>query len=215
MSARANEPGQVHANSKRIAVELERNAAAKIEFKIKIANWFVIDACVVPIVAHESRSARRDAAGSVTVAVTAAAVSAAIRRTATKYPADYRLISPRRNVVSRDRETKVARIVFDTAIELRVVAVRCKGPVKVPCVQNGVADTGVHKWREISERVIEVVRFIPSRVADTESFFLVAGRSCKVNGGTIVQGFIGIIPSQIGEETADANAGSGTRIIGG
>src|SRR5437016_5518445 len=53
-----------------------------------------------------------------------------------------------------------------------------------------------------------MVRFIPGRVADAESFFLVAYWSCKVDGGTVVQGFIGIIPSQIGEKTPNADPGS-------
>ena len=57
--------------------------------------------------------------------------------------------------------------------------------------------------------MIEVVGLVPSCVTDAESFFLVTARSCEMDGGTVVQGFVGIIPAQIGEETADANSGSG------
>src|SRR6266852_6770087 len=58
-----------------------------------------------------------------------------------------------------------------------------------------------------------MVGLVPSRVTHAESFFLVARRSRQVHGGAVIQRFIRIIPAQIGEETADANSGSGAGII--
>src|SRR5690349_24568077 len=60
-----------------------------------------------------------------------------------------------------------------------------------------------------------MVCLVPRRVPDAESFFPVPGWSCQVHRGTVIQGSVRIIPSQIREETADANAGSSPRIIGG
>src|SRR6266446_1116576 len=57
-----------------------------------------------------------------------------------------------------------------------------------------------------------MVRFIPGRVPDAESFFLVAGRSCGGHAAAGIQGFMGIIPSQIREKTPDANTGSGAGV---
>src|SRR6266481_1126010 len=57
-----------------------------------------------------------------------------------------------------------------------------------------------------------MVRLIPSRVTDAEPFFLVTRRNRQVDGGAVIQCFVGIIPAQIGEETADANPGSGAGI---
>src|SRR5260370_37685967 len=58
-----------------------------------------------------------------------------------------------------------------------------------------------------------MVGLVPSRVTDAKTFFLVTARSRQVHGGAVIQRFIRIIPAQIGEETADANSGSGAGII--
>ena len=60
--------------------------------------------------------------------------------------------------------------------------------------------------------MVEMVCLVPSRVADAEPFLFVAGWSGHVDGGTIIQGFVGIIPPQIRKETADANSQSSARI---
>src|SRR6266849_8115453 len=60
--------------------------------------------------------------------------------------------------------------------------------------------------------MVEMVRLVPGRVADAEPFLLVTGWSCHMHGGAEIQGFAGIIPFQIREETANANAGNGARV---
>src|SRR5229473_4850105 len=51
MDARPQKPAQVHADSERVAVELQRNAAAVVEFEIEVTDRFVIDTRVVAVVA--------------------------------------------------------------------------------------------------------------------------------------------------------------------
>src|SRR6266851_1362347 len=53
-----------------------------------------------------------------------------------------------------------------------------------------------------------MVRLVPSHVANAEAFFLVTCRSRQVHGRSI-------IPPQIREETADANAGNSAGVIDG
>src|SRR5258707_8921046 len=60
--------------------------------------------------------------------------------------------------------------------------------------------------------MVEMVRLVPSRVTDAEPFLLVTGWSCHVHGGAVIQGFVGIIPLQIREKAADANAGNGAGV---
>src|SRR5260370_33972187 len=60
-----------------------------------------------------------------------------------------------------------------------------------------------------------MVRLVPSHVANAEAFFLVTCRSRQVHGRSIIQGLLGIIPPQIREETADANAGNSAGVIDG
>src|SRR6266481_97662 len=99
VGVRPQKPAQIHADAERVAVELQWNAAAKVEFKVNVADRFVINAGVVSVVTREIRRARRDAAGCVAVAVSAAAAPAALRcGTATENPADFSLISPGRDV---------------------------------------------------------------------------------------------------------------------
>src|SRR6266481_350643 len=100
MDARVQKPAQVNADSERVAVELQRNAAAVIEFEIQVTNRFVIDARVISVVAREISRARRNAAGCEAFAISASAAPAALRRAATEHSADHRLISPGRDVVS-------------------------------------------------------------------------------------------------------------------
>src|SRR5260370_29440684 len=65
--------------------------------------------------------------------------------------------------------------------------------------------------------MIEMVCLVPGRMADAEAFLLVARRSCHVDGGTVIQGLVRIIPPQIRESTADANSrnSSGVSCCGG
>src|SRR5260370_14219292 len=185
---RPQKPAQIHADPERVAVELQRNAAAKVEFKVKVADRFVINSGVVTVVACEVRSPRRNAAGCVALAVSAAAAPAALcSGCATEDPADFGLISPRCDVIGCHREAEFAWVVFNAAVKLRVITVSGNEPVKVFCVHDGVAYPGVDERGKIAEGVIEVVRLIPSRMADAEAFLLVACRSCQVDSGTIIQ----------------------------
>jgi len=214
VDARTQQPAQVHADAEGIAVEPKRNAAAEVEFEIQIANGFVIDPRVVAVVPDQVRATGCYAGGGETTAVRGTAAGAAFgRRTAAEHAADDRLISPGCDVVGRYRETEIARVVFDAAIKLRVIAVGGKGPMEEPRVHDGVADAGVNERGEISEGVVEMVRLVPSNVADAEAFLLVTGRSCQVHGGAIIQGFVGIIPSQIREETSDTDARNRAGVI--
>src|SRR2546426_1128078 len=145
VGVRPQKPAQIHADSERVAVELKWNAAAEIEFKVNVADRFVVNAGVVSVVAREVRATSRYAAGRIAVAVGVATAPAALYPgAAAGNPADFCLV--------------------------------------------------------------------PSRVADAEAFLFVAGWSCHVDGGTIIQGFVGIIPPQIRKETADANSRSSARI---
>ncbi len=115
---RPQKPAQIHADAERVAIELKRNAAAKVKFKVKVANWFVINAGAVSVVAREGRRTRRHAASREAGAVRAAAAPAAFcSGCATEDPADFRLIPPGRDVVGRDRKTEFAWIVFDAAVK--------------------------------------------------------------------------------------------------
>src|SRR5260370_21556282 len=60
-----------------------------------------------------------------------------------------------------------------------------------------------------------MVRLVPSDVANAEAFFLVTRRRCQVDSGAVIQRFFRIIPPQIREETADANAGNSAGVIDG
>src|SRR5258708_30360493 len=153
VGARPQKPAQIHADAERVAIELKRNAAAKVKFKVKVAYRFVINTGAVSVVAREVRRARRDAAGGEAGAVSAAAAPAALCCSATEDPADFRLISPGRDVVGRDRKAEFAGIVFDAAVKLRVVTVGHERTMEKLRVHDAVADSGVDERREISEGV--------------------------------------------------------------
>jgi hypothetical protein len=57
VDVRSQEPTKVHANTERIAVELERNAATKIELEIQITDRFVVNTAVEAVVTDEIRRA--------------------------------------------------------------------------------------------------------------------------------------------------------------
>ena len=54
---RSQEPTKVHADTERIAVELERNAATKIKLEIQITDRFVVNTSVKAVVTDEIRRA--------------------------------------------------------------------------------------------------------------------------------------------------------------
>ena len=131
MNVRAEEPTQVNADTERVAIKLRRHAPAKIEFQIQVPNRLVIDASIEPIIAHQVCSTRGHAGGGETLAVFGRAAGIAFGGcSAPENPADHRLIPPRRDVISGSREAEIAGIVFETAVELRVISEGNKGKVK-------------------------------------------------------------------------------------
>jgi len=66
---RPPQPAQIDADAERIAVQLKRDAPAKVEFEVQVANRVVIDAGMEAVVAHQVRGARGKAGGRETLAV--------------------------------------------------------------------------------------------------------------------------------------------------
>lgn len=99
---RSQEPTKVHADTERIAVELKRNAAAKIKLEIQITDRFVINATVETVVTDEIRHARGNAGRGEAPAVFGRAGTAAFRcGTTTEDSAYHSLIPPGRDIVGR------------------------------------------------------------------------------------------------------------------
>ena len=69
------QPAQIHPDAESIAVELQRHAAAKVEFEIEIADRFVINAGVEAVVTHEIGGARGNTGAGEVLAVDRLATS--------------------------------------------------------------------------------------------------------------------------------------------
>src|SRR6266699_5512938 len=146
MGAWPQKPAQIHADSERVAVELQRNAAAKVEFEIQVADRFVIDPRVVAVVTDQVRTAGGNAGSGEACAVFCGAARATLRGgAAAEDPADQCLIAPRRDVVGRDRKAELAWVVLDAAVELRVITVGHEWTMKKLCIHDRVADSGVQE----------------------------------------------------------------------
>jgi len=117
---------------------------------------------------------------------------------ATEYAADHRLVSPRRNIIGRDRETELTGIIFQAAVKGNVISEGDEGAMEIPSVENGVADRGVEKRREVAEGMVNVIRKIPSTVAGAYPLPGISGR---------------IVQPKIREDVADADAGGGAWIV--
>ena len=214
MDVRAHEPAQVDADAERIAVKLKRNAPAEVELEIDISSRFVIDARIETIIAHEVCGTRRYAGGSITLAVFRRSARTAFgSRAAAENTTDHRLVAPGRDIISRSREAKIAGIVFHATVELGVVAEGDEGAMEKSSVHDGVAHAGVEERREISKGVVDMVRQIPGGMTSAEALFGVTCRSRQVNGRAVVQRLARVIPTEVGEESADANAGNRPRIV--
>jgi hypothetical protein len=214
VDVRAKEPAEVDADAERIAVKLKRGAPAEVELEIDISNRLVIDASIETIVAYQVCGARRNASCSETRAVLGRATSTAFGgRDAPENPADYRLIPPGRDIISRSREAKIARIIFDPTVELSVVAEGDEGAMEKSSVHDGVAHAGIKERREISKGVVEMVRQIPGGMTGAEALLRVTCRSGEVNGRAVIQGIVGIVQSEVREESANANTGNHARVI--
>src|ERR1700694_4317410 len=68
-NVRAQEPAQVDADAERIAIQLKRDAAAKVEFEVQVAERFVINTGVEAVVTHEIRGARGNTGAGEVLAV--------------------------------------------------------------------------------------------------------------------------------------------------
>src|SRR5229473_5946570 len=73
--ARPQQPAQIHADAKRVAVELQWNAAAKVKLEIQVAGRFVINTGVEAVVTDEIRGAGGNAGRSKALAVCRLATS--------------------------------------------------------------------------------------------------------------------------------------------
>jgi hypothetical protein len=161
VDVRAHEPAQVNADTERITIQLKRNAPAEVELEIDSSNRFVIDASIETVIAHQVCGASGNAGGGVTLAVFGRGASTAFgSRSTPENPADYCLIPPWRDIISRSREAEIAGIVFDAAVELCVVAVGDERTVEKSSVHYSVAHAGVEERREISKGVVKMVRKI-------------------------------------------------------
>ena len=134
------------------------------------------------------------------------------RFAATKYATDHCLVSPRRNIIGRKGETELAGIVFQPAVECGVISKADEGAVEIPSVENGVADRGIEKRREVAESMVNVIRQIPTGVAGAQPLCGISGGSCQVNDRREIQELVWIVQPKIREGVSDANARGGARI---
>jgi len=211
---RTHEPAQVDADAKRIAIKLKGDAPAKVEFEVQVPNWFVIDARIETIIAHEVCGTRGYAGGSITLAVFRRSARTAFGSGATPvHAADHRLIPQGSDIVSGGREAEIGGIVFDAAVELRVITIGDERTMKKSRVHHSVADASVEERREISKGVVDMVRQIPGGMTSAEALFGVTGGSRQVNGRAVVQGRVGIVQPEVREESTNANTGDCAWIV--
>jgi len=163
VDVRPQKPAQIDPDAERVAVELEWNAAAKVKLEIQVRDRLIVDPSVITVVTHKVRTARGNTGSGEALAIFRRAASAALRRcAAAKDPADHTLVSPRCDVIGRDRETELARVIFEAAFELRVIAEGEERAMKEPRVHDCIADAGVKERGEIAKGVVEMVDEIPS-----------------------------------------------------
>src|SRR5712692_3260398 len=128
MRARPHQRTEIEADAERIVVEPQRNAAAIVKLKVEIIDWLKVDACFIAIVPNEGGATSRDTGTSESVAVRRCAAGTALCcRAAAEDPADHRLVSPRRDIVSACRKAEGSLVVFQAASERCVVAERREG----------------------------------------------------------------------------------------
>src|SRR5690348_2813482 len=185
---------QIHSNSKRIIVEVQRNTAAVIKFKIQVIHRLEVEARLIAVVARKRRAACCHVRTGETLAVGRCAGRTALSCRATaENPAYFGLISPRRNVIRACLQTERALVVFQAAGERGVVTETHERPRKILCVRNRVADSRIQERRPITESAVEMVAKVPGCMSGAESLFGVSDGPCQVNRGTVIQGWVGII----------------------
>src|SRR5690349_22825315 len=135
MRVRTHQRAEIDTNPKRIIVELQRHAAAIVEFKIQVIYWLEVDARFVAIVSDQIGAAGGDVRTREPAAVMRRTCgSANSRRAAAKNAANHGLVSPRRDVVGRRLQTERSLVVFQPARERRVVTEARKRPREIPRV---------------------------------------------------------------------------------
>jgi len=214
VGVRSQEPREVDADTEGIAVELQRDTAAVVEFEIQMTHWTKTDSGVVAVVAHKVRGSGGDAGGGETLAIFCGTASTAFGgRAAAEDSAGDRLIAPRCDIVGGGREAELAGVVFKAAGKLSVIAEGDKRAMEVFGIHDRITHAEVEERREISKGVVDVIGEIPSQVTAAEALLRFPGGSGNMHGGTEVQGRIRKIHTEIREESTYANAGDRARII--
>jgi len=207
------EPAQVDTDAERKDVELQRYAAAVVEFQVEVRGRLEIDTSVEAVITDEVGAAGGNAGVLIIFAIGGRAAGGAVRGFATtEYAADHGLVSPRRDSIGRDRETELAGVVFEPAVEAGVISEADEGAMEIPSVENGVADRGIEKRREVAEGMINVVRKIPSSVAGAQTLPGISGGSRQVNRRREIQKRVRIVQPKIREDVSDADTGGCARI---
>ena len=197
------EPAQVDTDAKRIAVELQRDAAAKVEFEIEAWRGLVVGPEIVAVVANEICGTGRDTGVIVVLAIRCRTRGGTVARTAAaEDAADDSLIAPGSNIVRGDGKAEVAGVILETAFELGVIAESDEGAMEVAGIHDGVADAGVQERRKIPEGVIDVIGLVPGGVAGAEAFLGITGGRGQVNVGDIVQQVVGKVSTQVRKDGA-------------
>src|SRR5689334_11790011 len=80
MCLRAHQRAEIDSDSERIIVELQRHAAAVVEFKVQVINRLEVDARFVSVVASQARAAGRNAGTRKSLAIGGRAAAATLRR---------------------------------------------------------------------------------------------------------------------------------------
>ena len=172
------EPAQIHTDAEGKDVELQRYAAAVVEFQVEVRGRLEIDTGVEAVITDEVGAASGNAGVLIIFAIGGRAAGGAVRGFATtEYAADHGLVSPRRDIIGRDRETELAGVVFEPAVEGGVISEADEGAMEIPSVENGVAGRGIEKRREVAESMVNVIREIPSGMAGAHPLPGISGRS--------------------------------------
>src|SRR5262249_47797077 len=153
-------------DAKRIVVQMQRHTAAVIEFKIQVIRELEVEPGFVAVVARQASASRSYAGAVESATVRRRAAATALRcRAGTENAADHRLISPRRDVVRPPLQTEQPLIIFQAAIERRVVTEARERPREISCVQDAVAHSRIQERRPITKSTINMIRVVPHSVA--------------------------------------------------
>ena len=207
------EPAQVDTDAERKDVELQRYAAAVVEFQVEVRGRLEIDTSVEAVITDEVGAAGGNAGVLIIFAIGGRAAGGAVRGFATtEYAADHGLVSPGRDIIGRDGETELAGVVLQPAVEGGVISEADEGSMEIPSVENAVADRGIEKRREVAEGMVNVIGKIPSSVAGAQPLSGISGGCCQVNRRGEIQKRVWIVQPKIREDVSNADAGGCARI---